>query len=70
VSFYRKNNCLGALERHFIEENSKNKKRNNNDLEKNNNWFVSLEMDLLKMHLFKKSKKINDEQQLSDVSFV
>jgi hypothetical protein len=56
ASFYRKNRCLGALERYFIEKNSINKKPNSNNLQKTI-WFESLEMELLKIHFFKKSKK-------------
>jgi hypothetical protein len=32
--------------------------------------FESLEMELLKMHVVKKSKKVNDEQQIYDASFL
>jgi hypothetical protein len=65
-SFYRKNKCLGALQRYFIDQNSKNIKYNNWII----NWFKSLEMELIKMGLFKKSKNNNDEQQPYDASFL
>jgi hypothetical protein len=58
-SFNRENKCLGALKIYFIEKNSKN-----TQFAKKHVWFESLEMELLNMFLFKKSKKIKEEQEL------
>jgi hypothetical protein len=70
TSFYCKNLCLGALERLNIELNSKNKKTNNNNFFQKKFWFRWLEVELLKMQFFQKSKEITIEQQLYDVCLV
>jgi hypothetical protein len=55
---------LGALDRYFIEQ-IKNIKPTTIFSKKN--WFRWLEVELLKIYIFKKSKKIINEQQLYDV---
>jgi hypothetical protein len=61
TSFYCKYLCLDALERYFIEKNSKNNKKSiTTILKKTNSWLI----------FFYQSKKITNEQQLYDVCFL
>jgi hypothetical protein len=55
---------LGALERLFIEQNSKNKKNQQRQFFFKNFFGFDDEVELLKVQFFFKSKKITIEQQL------